>query len=131
MQTYTAIATRGEQLWVARVPSLGNNPDEGLPTQARTLAEIEPMVRDLVALWLDVDPDSFAVAVHIELPDSVRHHLELASKYAREAAQAQSESASERRMAAQELKHRGFTVRDIGAALGVSHQRAQQLVSAP
>jgi DNA-directed RNA polymerase specialized sigma subunit len=27
------------------------------------------------------------------------------------------------------LKRQGVTVRDIGAVLGVSHQRAQQLVS--
>jgi hypothetical protein len=43
---------------------------------------------------------------------------------------AQAAAARERRIAARELKAKGLTVRDIGAALGISYQRAQQLVSA-
>lgn len=129
MTTYTAIASRGERWWVVRIPGLGNNPDEGLPTQARTLAEVEPMARDLIALWLDVDPSEFDIRVEIELPKSVRKHLELAQRYAEQSASLQSESASQRRLAARELKSAGYTVRDIGAALEVSHQRAQQLVN--
>lgn len=130
MKTYTAIASRGERWWVVRVPGLGNNREEGLPTQARTLAEVEPMARDLIALWLDVPADSFNVATQVELPDLVQRHLAQASKLAEEAAAAQAAAARERREAALELQSFGMTVRDIGAALGVSHQRAQQLITA-
>lgn len=130
VKSYTAIAERGERYWVVRVPGLGNNPEAGLPTQARTLAEVEPMARDLIAVWLDVAPDSFDVAVKIELPEPALVHLAHAAKLAEQAAELQSDSASERRAAARELKAAGYTVRDIGAALGVSFQRAQQLVSA-
>ncbi|OBC04395.1 hypothetical protein A5784_12485 [Mycobacterium sp. 852013-50091_SCH5140682] len=63
MKTYTAIVERGERWWVVRVPGLGNNPDEGLPTQVHDLAEVEPMARDLIATWLDVAPDSFEVHI--------------------------------------------------------------------
>jgi hypothetical protein len=128
MNTYTAIARRGERFWVIRVPGLGSHPDEGLPTQARSLAEVEPMARDLIAVYLDVPPDSFTVSTQVELPDSVRHHLELVAKLRQEAAEAQAAAAEEYRRAAAELKAGGLTVRDIGIALGVSHQRAQQLV---
>jgi len=38
-------------------------------------------------------------------------------------------AAQEVRVAAKELRHRGLTVRDIGAALDVSYQRAHQLIS--
>jgi hypothetical protein len=127
--TYTAVASRGERWWVVRVLGLGNDPDEGLPTQARTLAEVEPMARDLVALWLEAAPDSFDITVQVELPDSVNDHLRRAKKYADEAAHAQAEAASERRLAARDLKEAGLTVRDVGFALGVSHQRAQQLLA--
>lgn len=128
--SYTAIVERGDRWWVVRVPGLGNNPDEGLPTQARNLAEVEPMTRDLIATWLDTAPDSFELDVQVRLPAKVLDHLRLAERHAEDAARAQSEAASERRVAARELKEAGLTVRDIGAALGVSFQRAQQLISA-
>lgn len=129
MTTYTAIAERGERYWSVRIPGLGNHPEEGLPTQARSLAEVEPMARDLIALWLEVPEDSFGVEVSVVLPSAAQHHLELARKLAEEAAIAQADAARERRAAAQVLKDAGLTVRDIGAALGVSFQRAQQLVA--
>ena len=87
------------------------------------------MARDLIALVVGLSPDSFHVERDIDLPDGVRHHLELADKYANEASWFQSESARERRFAAREMREGGMTVRDIGEALGISHQRAQQLIS--
>lgn len=125
---YTAIAQRDGKYWFIRIPELGTNPD-GLPTQARNLTEVEPMARDLIAVYLDVPADSFDIEVQIELPDPVRKHLDRARRLADEAAEALTNSAQERRKAALELKAIGMTVRDIGAALGVSHQRAQQLLT--
>ncbi|KZS62557.1 hypothetical protein A4G28_08280 [Mycobacterium ostraviense] len=129
MTTYTAIASRGEKYWLVRVLGLGAYPDEGLPTQARTLSDVEPWAHDLIATYLDIPADSFDVEVKVELPDSVRYHLDLAAKLRKEAADAQAAAAQEYRRAALELKNTGLTVRDIGAALGVSHQRVHQLVS--
>lgn len=129
MTTYTAIAGRGEKYWLVRILGLGAYPNEGLPTQARSLADVEPWARDLIATYLDIPTDSFDVDVQIELPDSVRYHLDLAAKLRREASDAQTAAAEEYRRAAAELKDAGLTVRDIGAALGISHQRVQQLVS--
>ncbi|GFG74708.1 hypothetical protein [Mycobacterium botniense] len=129
MKTYTAIASPDEgRWWFIRIPGLGNNPDEGLPTQARRLTDVEPMARDLIAVYLDVPEDSFNVEVKIELPTSVSAHLQHADELRRRAAQAQTEAAAEYRAAARELKANGLTVRDIGKVLDVSHQRAQQLV---
>ncbi|QUR68949.1 type II toxin-antitoxin system HicB family antitoxin [Mycobacterium spongiae] len=130
MNTYNAIASRDERWWHVTIPGLGNDPEDGLHTQARNLAEVEPMARDLIALWLEVAEDSFDVHVQVELPDSVRGHLERALKLRNKAAHAQAEAADEYRAAARELKAEGLTVRDIGSALDVSYQRAHQLVSA-
>ncbi|MCV7210336.1 hypothetical protein [Mycolicibacterium canariasense] len=66
MKTYDAYAHHGERYWVIRVPGLGNDPEVGLPTQARNLTEAEPMARDLIATWLDVPADSFDVTVHVD-----------------------------------------------------------------
>lgn len=87
------------------------------------------MARSLISLLLEVPDDSFQIELENELSDSVRHHLALARKYAGEAAWYQAEAAQQRRFAAREMRAEGMTVRDIGAALGVSHQRAQQLLS--
>ncbi len=124
MKAYHANASRDGRFWLVHIPEIDQY------TQGRNLAEVEPMARDLIALWLEIPEDSFDVAVHVELPKDVQHHLELAAKYATDSAHAQAQAARERRIAARELKAKGLTVRDIGAALGVSYQRAQQLVSA-
>jgi predicted RNase H-like HicB family nuclease len=123
MNTYRAIASRDGKYWLVHIPELGQY------TQARSLGEVEPMARDLIALVAGIPADSFQFEWHTELSESVRHHLELADKYADQAAWSQSEAANERRFAAREMRAEGMTVRDIGAALGISHQRAQQLIS--
>lgn len=130
MTTYRAIVSRDERYWTIRVPGLGTRPRHGLPTMAVNLAEVEPVVRDLIAVYLDVPEDSFNIEVKIELPATAQQHLQRAAKLRDRAAHAQSEAADEYRAAARDLKATGMTVRDIGRALDVSHQRAQQLVSA-
>lgn len=130
MTTYTAIARRDpDRGWLIRIPGLGSYPEEGLPTWARSLDDVEPTARDLIAVWLETPEDSFNIDVQVELPDTVKHHLKLAAKLRQEAADAQAAAAEEYRRAAIELKDDGLTMRDIGKALGFSHQRAHQLVS--
>ena len=123
MNIYHAVATRDGRYWLVHVPELDQY------TQARTISEVEPMARDLISLIQDVPDDSFQIERQVDLPESVRHYLELADKYAAEAAWHQSEAANQRRFAAREMRAQGMTFRDIGAALGISHQRAQQLIS--
>ncbi|MBY0443450.1 MAG: hypothetical protein K2Q25_15170 [Mycobacteriaceae bacterium] len=130
MTTYTAIARQdAERGWLIRIPGLGAYPEEGLPTWARSLADVEPMSRDLISVWLEIPEDSFNVEVQVDLPDTVKHHLDMAAKLRQDAADAQAASAEEYRRAAIELKDSGLTMRDIGKALGFSYQRAHQLVS--
>ncbi|BAX91059.1 hypothetical protein [Mycobacterium shigaense] len=123
MKTYHAVASRDGRYWLVHIVELDQY------TQARTLSEVEPMARSLISLLLEVPDDSFQIELQNELSDSVRHYLELARKYADEASWYQTEAAQQRRFAAREMRAEGMTVRDIGAALGVSHQRAQQLLS--
>ena len=123
VKTYLVDASRDGRFWLVHVPEVDRY------TQARNLAEVEPMVRDLISLCREVPPDSFDITIHVQLPDDVQQHLERAAKYSAESASAQASAAQERRLAARQLKSKGLTVRDIGAALGISYQRAQQLAS--
>ncbi|MEU7814097.1 hypothetical protein [Pseudonocardia sp. NPDC049154] len=57
MRTYLARVTRDGKFWHIDIPELG------VVTQARTDDEIEPMARDVIAIMLDVEPDSFALEI--------------------------------------------------------------------
>ena len=94
MDTYTARVERDGRFWLIHVPQVDRY------TQARHLREVEPMVRDLVAVMLDVDPASFAVAVDIALPKSVTVHMAAAGKLRDQAAEANHRAAEEARAAA-------------------------------
>lgn len=121
-KTYKATVKRGERYWLVTVDGVGM-------TQARNLREVPEMIQDLVATVLDVAPDSFGVPWSISLPDFVLEHLERARALREESKRAQSESAKELRLAAKRLREQNLPLRDIGQVLGVSYQRAHQLVS--
>ncbi len=125
-EPYDVTVRRAGRFWYIEIPALDG------ATQARNLREVHETARDYI--WSAADtPDheiEIEIAVTIELPADVQAHLAAASALREEEAQARSRAAEESRAAAQALRSRGLTVREVGAALGVSHQRAQQLISA-
>lgn len=62
-KTYTARCQRSGDWWAISVPEL-----RGVHTQARRLEKAEAMVRDAIALFLDVPSDSFDVRIEPVLP---------------------------------------------------------------
>lgn len=121
--TYHVRVERGDRYWLVHVVELDRW------TQARTLRDVEPMARDLVATMADAAPDSFDLTTDIALPDEVTTHLKLAEQLREQSRQAQASAAAEVRQAARLLSEQGMSMRDVGAALGVSYQRAHQLIS--
>jgi hypothetical protein len=69
------------------------------------------------------------VDIDVELPSVVEAHLEAAIRLREEEATARARAAEESRAAARELRDSGLTVRELGIALGISYQRAQQLLT--
>lgn len=124
METYTARTTRSGNWWAIQISEL-----DGVFSQARRLEQVEDMARDAIAATLDVDPGSFTVTVVPELPAKVQAIVDEV-RASREAAELASEVASTKaREAARILHDEGLPLRDVGRVLGVSHQRAHQLVS--
>ncbi len=123
MTTYHARVVRGDVFWLVHVREIEHY------TQARNLGEVEPMARDLIAVMKEVAPQSFNLDVSVELPDEVTVHLKRSQALRQESDRTKHLAAQEVRVAAKELRERGLTVRDIGAALDVSYQRAHQLIS--
>jgi hypothetical protein len=122
-KTWSVNVQRDGKFWLIQVPGL----DGG--SQGRTLAEVDEMSRDFIAAMTDSPESSFDIDVIIQLPADVVAHLAESERLREQAAIARSQSAEEARIAARLLKSSGLTVREIGRALKVSHQRAQQLVT--
>ncbi len=122
LTTYHAEVDRDGKVWRIRVPEVRRT------TQARTLREVEPMARDLIAIMEDIPSDSFSLDVHITLPEEIQAELERSAALREEAARNQAQAAQLSRQAARHLRDQGLPLRDVGQALGVSFQRAKQLI---
>ncbi len=76
----------------------------------------------------DVPQNSFDVDMRIILPEDVQIELDQSQVLREQAKQSQAEAARLARDAAHRLHALGLSLRDIGRALGVTFQRAKQLV---
>jgi hypothetical protein len=122
VKTYTAEVHREGRKWlVAYVPEIGH------ATQGRSLKEIDYMVRDLIRISTD-DHAEVDVVIRVQDPH-LQEELDAARAARSEAAAAAERAAEHSARAARDLAAAGFTVRDIGALLGVTFQRAHQLIS--
>jgi hypothetical protein len=121
-KVWNASARQVGKFWYIKIVGLGGS------TQARSVKEIDVMVRDYISIMTETEPDSFDVTMQLLLPDDVAATLKRAGELRDIADSARKEAAIESRRAAKALRASGLTVRDIGAALGISFQRAHQLV---
>ena len=121
---YEVITWREEGWWVIDVPALD------VATQARRLDQVEAMARDAIATWSEVEADSFDVQVRPRFGPELTERLATVRAEREQAELAQARATEQARELARSLHDEGFTVRDIGQMLGVSYQRAQQLVQA-
>ena len=123
VKSYKVVATREARFWLLSVPELD------VVTQAKTLDRAEATVRDLIAVWLDVAPGTFAVEIEPLLDDEwVRLLRE--TRQARSTAEVAQETASQTlRRAVSVLSTSGLSTREVGSLVGVSYQRVQQLLA--
>lgn len=121
MGTYDVTVRRDGRFWYVDIEGVG-------ATQARHLREVEEMARDYVAVMHGVEPMTIDLDITIELDDDVRARLDAANRLREQADQAQTAASREVRAAARALRNQGLPLRDIGIVLGVSYQRAHQLL---
>jgi predicted RNase H-like HicB family nuclease len=121
---YEATVIREDGWWMVHVPAIN-----GL-TQARRLAEAELMARELVAVTQDVELDTVAAIVTEVDGVPVRAVVDAVAAERAEAARLEAEATAKVSTLARTLAERHVSMRDIGAVLGVSHQRVHQLVAA-
>lgn len=127
VSSYRVVVTRQDGAWLADVPDL-----QGAHTFARNLPALDRYVREVIALAADLE-DAADVSLDWEIhtgDDDVDKELgQLRAERDRLDARRKDVEAQTASYA-RALAARGFSVRDTGALLGVSPQRAQQLISA-
>ena len=111
--------------WIVRVPAV-----KGLHTQVRRLDQVEAMVKDAASLLLERPEGDFDITVVPELDEADTASVTSAKEARARLQEAQDEAAQANRAIVARLAAQGLTVRDIGAILDVSPQRAQQLLKA-
>lgn len=119
MTRYVARCLRSGRWWAIEIPDIGG----GIYTQARRLDQAGAMARDAIALTLDVPPDSFDVEVVPVLPRDWEAELEAVREARRSAAAAEQRAQATVDGFVRRLVDSGLTVRDVGALVGLSHQR--------
>ena len=121
-KTYTVSVTRDGKWWMIAVPEL-----DAL-TQARRIDDVATAAKELIALETGVSLADVEIDQHIELEPGGE---DLAARVADIKAQRARLSEEEARVKAstEELAGAHVPVRDIGSLLGVTFQRASQLVN--
>lgn len=126
MSTYTATAYRVESGWWM----VQCDQHHGALSQVRRLDQAADEHREAIAFVTGEPVGEVTVDVSPVLEPDVDAEMAAVSALAQSADRAASEATGRRAALAQRLHSGGLTVRDIGVILGVSYQRAQQLVAA-
>lgn len=119
---YIVKARRDGRFWSLEVPEIGRT------TQARNIDEAGEMAADLISIMTGVDRNDFAIYIQFQLPLEAHELIDSAAVQRELASRANAAAAASVRRAALALFEAEITVRDIGKILGMSHQRAHQLV---
>ena len=123
-KTYTVRVVRSGEWWAIEVPEIS-----GVHSQTKRLDKVDFMVRDAIGLMLEIPTDSFDLLMKVELPAEWQERLERVKKMRQEADAMQKEAQQQVAVLVDDLSRRAhLTVRDTGQLLGVSHQRAAQLL---
>lgn len=122
----TAVAQRSGSWWAVEVPEI-----PGLFTQAKRLDQVTEMVRDAASALTGKPEDEFQVTISsVHINGQIDSVVDAAKEAAKALAEYQARAADASKTAAATLAEEGLTVREVGEVLGVSHQRAHQLISA-
>ncbi len=106
--------------WLANVVG-----EAGAHTFGRSLVETKRHALDMVALWFDVEPDTFDIDWDVQLGD-----LASVVKRAHAAIAHVAEDQRRRDEAVRTLTDAGISYRDVGELLGLSFQRVAQIAKA-
>ena len=137
MHTYQVNVERDDRWWMITVPELmgfvtaSGAVNVGDTTQARRISEVASQARDFICTVTDQAPSEVGLQINITV-----HGIDVTGRTGKVAAdrklaeQHAAAAQKEAKSLARALAAHGVAVRDVGELLGLSFQRAQQLISA-
>lgn len=124
MKTYEVVIERNSSgAWLARVPGV-----PGCHTYGRTLHAARRRIREALGLWVD-DADRADLEFDVRLSAAARKVVAPFRSARQRVEEARREAQEALGGAARTLVRSGFSLRDTGEVLGLSHQRVAQVVS--
>lgn len=122
--TFTAEVRRSKDWWIVNVPEL-----DRVYTQVKSLAQVAPMVTEVIELVHELDPSTFDINVNVLASDFVGDQFEQFLS----AREAHLEAYERSALATSELAHRlvrdeGLTQADAGEIMGLTAQRVSQIL---
>ena len=124
MTTLHVTATRNRRGWTLV------GVEYGAVSEVARLAQAADEMREPLAYLSGLPEDGFEIEVTPQIPAAFETELVLARQLRADAERSRAEALDHSRKAAHLLVDAGLPVRDIGQIMGISYQRAHQLVSA-
>lgn len=121
--TYTVTATRSGDWW-ALVADLGHR---NVSSQAKRLDQADEMIREAIAMVLDVDEDTFDVDLVPQLRPDLQEAAQQAAATREQYDALEAELRQRTVLAVMRLRDEGLTVRDIAELVGVTPSRVSQI----
>jgi predicted RNase H-like HicB family nuclease len=125
MNGYRVDVVRSGAWWAITVPEL-----EGVFSQTKRLDQVEDAAREAISLMLEIEEDDVgSLDVVVTPPPGVADLLRAVETSVVVADEAARAAADTRREAVELLRAEGLPLRDVGALIGVSHQRVSQILN--
>jgi predicted RNase H-like HicB family nuclease len=109
--------------WVVTVPEVS-----GAVTQSKRLDKVPDDVGEVLELLTGRKPDSYELDIHTVVPGKAGELAARAFELRTEVEKLSSSVATTTSTAVVTLSQSGFSMRDIGQLVGVSHQRVDQIL---
>jgi hypothetical protein len=101
----------------------------GCHTQGRTIQQARERIREALQAWFDLtSPYAGELVDDVRMPASARRVVRSAEQARSRAKAADADASEKTRAALAALVELGWSLRDAGELVGVTRQRAQQLV---
>lgn len=124
MKTFTSTARKDGRWWVVQCDQ-----EPGALSQVARLDQAREHQREAISFVTDIPESEIEVQVKPVLDDRIFDALTAVARKRSEASELGAEAAALAHKLAFSMQHDdGYSLRDIGFVLGVSHQRAKQII---
>ena len=122
--TYRVEVVRSGNWWAITVPDL-----PGTFSQAKRLDQVDGNAREAIALMTDTDEDQFDLDVNVDTDPDIAALIADLNASSEATIKAKADEAKARQRVVRALQKRELPTRDIGALIGLSHQRVAQILA--